>query len=90
MEFPESPVKLRYEEGTKKPCIKCKWQIANPTDPSKGQCTVSRTEAGAIWQRMIKDRWIKVNEEEKRLNERKIKIKKAYKKIENMEISTCI
>ncbi len=57
MEFPESPVKLRYEEGTKKPCIKCKWQIANPTDPSKGQCTVSRTKEGAIWQRMIKDRY---------------------------------
>ncbi|BBO77863.1 hypothetical protein DSCW_52800 [Desulfosarcina widdelii] len=57
MEFPKSPIAMRLEEGTKKPCVKCKWQIANPTDPSRGQCTVSRTNEGAIWQRMINDRY---------------------------------
>jgi len=57
MEFPKSKISIRIEEGTKKPCVKCKWQIANPTDPSRGQCTESRTQAGSIWQRMIKDRY---------------------------------
>ena len=57
MEFPKSSISMRRIEGTKKPCQKCKWQIANPTDPSMGQCTESRTREGAIWQRMIKDRY---------------------------------
>lgn len=57
MEFPTSPISMTLEPGTEKPCVKCKWQIANPTDPSKGQCTASRTHDGAIWERMIKNRY---------------------------------
>lgn len=55
MEFPKSPIQMRREEGTTKPCAKCKWEIAAPTDPTQGQCTRSRTNEGAIWQRLIRD-----------------------------------
>jgi benzylsuccinate synthase len=46
---------IRLEPGTAKPCLKCKWGIEDPTDPSKGQCIGSRTKMGSIWKRLIKD-----------------------------------
>ncbi|GAB6171721.1 hypothetical protein JCM15765_11990 [Paradesulfitobacterium aromaticivorans] len=46
---------LRREPGTTKPCLKCKWGIEDPTDPSKGQCIGSKTAGGGVWKRMIKD-----------------------------------
>ena len=55
MEFPRSKYQIRYEEGTSRPCTKCKWEIAAVTDPRTGNCTVARTKEGAIWQRMIDD-----------------------------------
>ena len=55
MDFPKSPISIRLEEGTSQPCEECKWEIAHPTDPTMGNCTVSRTGKGAIWQRLIRD-----------------------------------
>lgn len=55
MKFPESPIKMRYEENTDKPCAKCRWHVAADMDPRQGKCTVSRTKKGAIWQRLISD-----------------------------------
>ena len=46
---------LHREEKTKKPCRTCKWEIADPTNPLQGQCTVNRTEAGAVWKRWVRD-----------------------------------
>jgi benzylsuccinate synthase len=46
---------LHQEEGTKKPCKTCKWEISDPTNPRQGQCTVNRTRAGSIWKRWIRD-----------------------------------
>jgi benzylsuccinate synthase len=46
---------MRIEPGTSKGCIKCKWGIEDPTDPSKGQCIGSKTQMGSIWKRMIHD-----------------------------------
>ena len=46
---------LHHEEGTTKPCKSCKWQTPDPTNPANGQCTVNRTEAGAVWKRWIRD-----------------------------------
>ena len=46
---------LHMEKGTKKPCRTCKWEIADPTNPDQGQCTVNRTGAGAVWKRQVRD-----------------------------------
>jgi benzylsuccinate synthase len=46
---------LHLAEGTKTPCRACKWQIADPTNPDQGQCTVNRTAMGSIWKRWIRD-----------------------------------
>lgn len=46
---------MHEEIGTKKPCNSCKWQIADPTNPLRGQCTVNRTEMGGVWKRWIAD-----------------------------------
>jgi len=46
---------LHREENTSKPCRGCKWEIADPTNPHQGQCTVNRTEAGAVWKRWVRD-----------------------------------
>lgn len=43
------------EQETSKPCVTCKWQTADPTDPDRGQCTVNRTEMGGVWKRWIGD-----------------------------------
>lgn len=51
-----SPATMMHEEtGTGKPCITCKWQIADPTNPVKGQCTVNRTQMGGVWKRWVSD-----------------------------------
>ncbi|WP_162148658.1 benzylsuccinate synthase beta subunit family protein [Desulfuromonas sp. TF] len=48
--------KMMHEEiGTKKPCRSCKWQIADPTNPLRGQCTVNRTPMGGVWKRWVTD-----------------------------------
>ena len=46
---------IHREEATKKPCKTCKWEIADPTNPDMGQCTVNRTGAGAVWKRWVRD-----------------------------------
>ncbi len=46
---------LHIEQGTKTPCRECKWEIADPTNPDMGQCTVNRTSAGSVWKRWIRD-----------------------------------
>ena len=46
---------LHVEKGTKKPCRSCKWEIADPTNPDQGQCTVNRTSAGSVWKRWVRD-----------------------------------
>ena len=46
---------LHREENTSMPCRGCKWEIADPTNPHQGQCTVNRTEAGAVWKRWVRD-----------------------------------
>ena len=46
---------LHIEKKTKTPCRECKWEVADPTNPDQGQCTVNRTEAGAVWKRWIRD-----------------------------------
>jgi len=46
---------LHMAKDTKKPCRICKWQIADPTNPDQGQCTVNRTTMGSIWKRWIRD-----------------------------------
>jgi len=48
-------IEMRFEKGTKKPCRTCKWHIPDPTNPEQGQCTVGRTEMGAVWKRWIRD-----------------------------------
>lgn len=48
------PANIMHEEiGTKKPCSSCKWQIADPTNPLRGQCTVNRNAMGGVWKRWI-------------------------------------
>jgi benzylsuccinate synthase len=46
---------MHEEKATGKPCIECKWQIADPTNPLRGQCTVNRTQMGGVWKRWIRD-----------------------------------
>lgn len=46
---------LHLEKDTKKSCRSCKWEIADPTNPDQGQCTVNRTGAGAVWKRWVRD-----------------------------------
>ena len=46
---------MHEEKGTANPCIACKWQIADPTNPVKGQCTVNRTAMGGVWKRWVAD-----------------------------------
>lgn len=46
---------LHAEEGTSKPCTKCKWHTADPTNPFQGQCTVNRTVMGSVWKRWVRD-----------------------------------
>jgi benzylsuccinate synthase len=46
---------LHREEGTKKPCLKCKWNTQDPTNPDRGQCTVNRYAMGGIWKRWVRD-----------------------------------
>ena len=46
---------LHAEQGTKKPCRTCKWEIADPTNPDQGQCTANRTKAGSVWKRWVRD-----------------------------------
>jgi benzylsuccinate synthase len=46
---------LHLEQGTTKPCIKCKWQTPDPTNPLNGQCTVNRTNMGSVWKRWVHD-----------------------------------
>lgn len=46
---------MHEEQGTSAPCSTCKWQIADPTNPVRGQCTVNRTPMGGIWKRWIPD-----------------------------------
>lgn len=46
---------LRHEPGTTRPCLKCKWGIEDPTDPSRGQCIGLKSTLGGIWKRMIRD-----------------------------------
>ena len=46
---------IKRELGTAKPCLKCKWGIEDPTDPSMGQCIGSRTAQGGVWKRLIHD-----------------------------------
>jgi len=46
---------MHEQKGTGKPCIKCKWQIADPTNPLRGQCTVNRTQMGGVWKRWVSD-----------------------------------
>lgn len=46
---------LHIEEGTKNPCRACKWETPDPTNPAQGQCTVFRTEMGAVWKRWVRD-----------------------------------
>jgi benzylsuccinate synthase len=41
--------------GTTRACIKCKFGIEDPTDPSRGQCIGLKTKLGGIWKRMIHD-----------------------------------
>ena len=49
-------INLMHEEiGTSKPCITCKWQTLDPTNPRRGQCTVNRNQMGGVWKRWIKD-----------------------------------
>ncbi|EHP89349.1 hypothetical protein GeomeDRAFT_0147 [Geobacter metallireducens RCH3] len=46
---------MHEEPGTKKPCQSCKWQIADPTNPLRGQCTVNRNAMGGVWKRWVTD-----------------------------------
>lgn len=46
---------MHQEAGTKKPCQSCKWQIADPTNPLRGQCTVNRNKMGGVWKRWVTD-----------------------------------
>ena len=46
---------MHEQLGTKKPCSACKWQIADPTNPLRGQCTVNRNTMGGVWKRWISD-----------------------------------
>jgi benzylsuccinate synthase len=46
---------MHEEKGTSAPCITCKWQSGDPTNPVRGQCTVNRTPMGGIWKRWIPD-----------------------------------
>jgi len=46
---------LHEAPGTANPCKTCKWQVPDPTNPLQGQCTVNRTEMGAVWKRWIRD-----------------------------------
>jgi benzylsuccinate synthase len=46
---------LHLEMGTANPCRSCKWQIADPTNPDQGQCTVNRTTMGSVWKRWVRD-----------------------------------
>lgn len=51
-----SDVAMMHEEkNTPAPCIACKWQIPDPTNPVRGQCTVNRTPNGGVWKRWIID-----------------------------------
>ncbi len=46
---------LHHAANTNKPCLSCKWQIADPTNPLQGQCTVNRTAMGSVWKRWVRD-----------------------------------
>lgn len=46
---------MHTDPGTKKPCFTCKWQIPDPTNPLRGQCTVNRSPLGGVWKRWITD-----------------------------------
>ncbi|RLB68554.1 MAG: benzylsuccinate synthase subunit beta [Deltaproteobacteria bacterium] len=46
---------MHEEQDTSKPCTTCKWQIGDPTDPTRGQCTANRTQMGGVWKRWIAD-----------------------------------
>ena len=47
---------MRVEAGTTRPCLKCRWGVEDPTEPSKGQCIGGhKTGMGGIWKRMIHD-----------------------------------
>ncbi|MDX9786119.1 MAG: benzylsuccinate synthase beta subunit family protein [Desulfobacterales bacterium] len=53
MEFPKSPITMRHEVGTKKPCRECRWSTADVTNPIQGRCTANRAKSGAVWLRLI-------------------------------------
>lgn len=55
VEATEKKTIMHEEIGTKKPCSSCKWQIADPTNPLRGQCTVNRNAMGGVWKRWIAD-----------------------------------
>lgn len=48
-------VGIRLEQQTPSSCYKCKWGTADPTVPSKGQCSALKNNMGAIWKRYIPD-----------------------------------
>lgn len=52
---PADAAMMHEEKNTSAPCITCKWQDSDPTNPLRGQCTVNRTPMGGIWKRWILD-----------------------------------